>query len=96
MRKPKGRRCACGGRNYSKIRDYCSACNREMSNSKTKTERPQPVPRHEFKQLSDYETLLHLKDLVKRFADLGDSSPVIHYIPGTPEFKALEVMYGNV
>lgn len=97
MRKPKGRKCSlCDGRNYSKIRDICSHCNREKSNSKTKTVFFKTPEKRVFQQLSDTETILHLQSLVKRFADIGESSPVVRYTPGTPEFKALEVMYGNV
>ena len=93
----------CGHRHQSQFREVCSKCWKKEHPTKLQREairlwdesdiEPEFVYESRVKQMTDQEVLIHLKDLCKRFADLGDSSPPVIYHRGTPEFEELARLY---
>lgn len=46
-----------------------------------------------FKPASDADVLHWMRYLIHQVSDVGESSPVVHYRPGTPEFERVAALY---
>lgn len=81
----------------AKLRKVSELKNRALQERKRQEQKSARLEKvgeeREFKRANDADTLHWMRYVMHQVTDIGESGPVIHYLPGTPEFEKIASLY---